>query len=206
MIDLIIEKINLKCATSICSAYSIKKLGFYALCIGMGLTSDRVNAQIWMSENSSVQLFSKNILENIDAKTDKASFAINISSGKIFVRIPIKSFKFDKKLMQEHFNENYMESDKFPNAEFSGMIQNKPDLSIDGTYTVTMKGTMLIHGVKKEVELPVTIVVSKDKIVGKSSFKVKCEDYNIEIPKIVVKNIAEEIELNVNAEFKPYTK
>lgn len=163
-------------------------------------------AQIWTSSSTRVHLYSKSIFENIEAESDKSSIAFNLNSGKIFVRIPIKSFKFDKKLMQEHFNENYMESDKFPNAEFSGMIQNKPDLSIDGTYTVTMKGTMLIHGVKKEVDLPVTIVVSKDKIVGKSSFKVKCEDYNIEIPKIVVKNIAEEIELNVNAEFKPYTK
>ena len=69
-----------------------------------------------------------------------------------------------------------------------------------------MKGTMTIHGVKKEVELPVTIVVTKDKIVGKSNFMVKCVDYKIEIPKIVVKNIAEEIEINVNAELKPYTK
>jgi polyisoprenoid-binding protein YceI len=165
-----------------------------------------LNAQLWTSSISSVQLYSKTILENIDAITDKSSFAFNSNSGKIFVRIPIKSFKFEKKLMQEHFNENYMESDKFPHAEFSGLIQNKPDLSMDGTYTVTMKGAMLIHGVKKEVELPVTLVVAKRKIVGKSKFKVKCVDYNIEIPKIVVKNIAEEIELTVNVELNPHTK
>ena len=206
MINFIIERINLKRTNIMFSAHSIKKLGFYALLLGMALTRDRLSAQIWMSENSSVHLFSKTVLENIDAKTDKASFAINISSGKIFVRIPIKSFKFEKKLMQEHFNENYMESEKYPNAEFSGWIQNKPDLSVNGTYQIAMKGTMTIHGVKKEVELPVTIVVTKDKIVGKSNFMVKCVDYKIEIPKIVVKNIAEEIEINVNAELKPYTK
>lgn len=163
-------------------------------------------AQVWTSANSSVRLFSENVIEDIEAKSDKASIAFNSGSGKIFVRIPIKSFKFDKKLMQEHFNENYMESDKFPFAEFTGQIANKPDLSMEGTYQVVLKGTMTIHGVKKEVELPVNLTVSQDKIIGKSNFKVKCVDYNIEIPKIVVKNIAEEIELNVNAELKPYTK
>ena len=162
-------------------------------------------AQIWTSSSTKIQLYSKSIFENIEAESDKSSIAFNLNSGKIFVRIPIISFKFEKRLMQEHFNENYMESDKFPYSEFSGMIQNKPDFSIDGTYQVIMKGTMTIHGVMNEVELPVTIVVAKDKIVGKSSFKVKCVDYKIKIPKIVIKNIAEEIELNVDAELKPHT-
>lgn len=179
------------------------KLIVFFLCFSFATI---LSAQIWISSSSSVQLYSKNVFENIDAKSDKSSFAFNASTGKIFVRVPIKSFNFEKKLMQEHFNENYMESDKFPHAEFSGMIQNKPDLSITGTYAVTMKGTMLIHGVKKEVELPVTLVVTKDKIIGKSSFKVKCLDYRIKIPKIVIKNIAEEIELNIDAELKPHTK
>lgn len=163
-------------------------------------------SQVWISTTSKVHLFSKTLLENIDAKTDKSSFAMNTTTGKFVVRIPIKSFKFEKKLMQEHFNENYMESEKFPNAEFTGIIGDKPDLTKEGNYPVMMKGSMMIHGVKKEVEIPVNLSVSHDKIIGKSNFKVKCADYNIEIPKLVVKNIAEDIDLSVEVELKPHLK
>jgi len=108
--------------------------------------------------------------------------------------------------MEDHFNENYMESPKYPTAEFNGIILDLPDFSAENTYTIQIKGTLTMHGVKKEVEWPATMIVSKAKIEGKVNFKVKCEDFNIKIPKIVVKNIAEEIEVTLLTEFKPYKK
>lgn len=172
----------------------------------LGLSPRLSYGQVWMSKNVTVNIFSETPLENIEAKTETAVAAFNEKTAKILVKIQIKSFVFPRKLMQEHFNENYLESDKYPIADFEGIIKNLPDFNANGTNQVSIKGTLTIHGVKREVELPATIIVSNNGVIGKSSFKVKCADYNIEIPKLVVKNIAEEIEIAILAEFKPIKK
>jgi len=170
------------------------------------ITSLSSYGQIWLGKNTNVKIFSTSPIEDIEAVSSTATIAFNEKSGKILVKVLIRSFKFKSGLMQDHFNENYMESDKYPTADFDGVIQNFPDLSVENTYKIQMKGTFTIHGVKKDVELPAIIVVSKDKIEGKANFKIKCIDYNIEIPKLVVKNIAEEIDISILTEFKPYKK
>jgi hypothetical protein len=86
-----------------------------------------------------VSLYSKAPIEDIDALSDKGTSVFNAATGELAFSVPIRSFKFDKALMQEHFNENYMESDKYPQAIFKGKINEKPDVTKDGIYPVTAK-------------------------------------------------------------------
>lgn len=160
-------------------------------------------AQTWISKNVNIRLFSTTPVENIDATTKTAVALINTSTGSLTFKATIKTFEFPDKLMQEHFNENYMESDKIPSTDFTGTIVNMPDLTKDGTYNVTVKGKFTVHGVTKDREIPATLIVKGGKITATSKFKVKCVDHNIEIPKVVLAKIAEEIEITVSAEFTP---
>lgn len=176
-----------------------KQTFFLLLC----LWGSSLFAQNWISKTTQVRFFSSTPLEDIDAKTQTAVAALSQSTGKVIVKIQIKSFNFPKKLMQEHFNENYLESDKYPASEFEGTFSPMPDFSKIGSQQAKVKGTMTIHGVKKEVELPVSLNIQKNNIEASSIFKVRCSDFNIQIPKLVVKNIAEEIEVTINANFKP---
>jgi uncharacterized protein YukJ len=108
--------------------------------------------------------------------------------------------------MQDHFNENYMESDKYPYGILDGKIMEPVPYYKSGTYNVTIEGTMEIHGVKKPVKLNAVIEVKNGVISAKSEFMVKLKDHNIEVPKIVIKVIAEEIKVNVFAVFAPFIK
>jgi len=103
--------------------------------------------------------------------------------------------------MQEHFNENYMESDKYPKAEFKGKIADiaKVNFAKDGTYDVTVKGNMTIHGVTKEVNVPGTVTVKGTQVTTNAEFDVVPADYKINIPKLVEGKIAKEIEVTVNS-------
>jgi polyisoprenoid-binding protein YceI len=165
-----------------------------------------LTGQLWLSKAATITIFSETPLENINAKTQNGSIALNERSGKVLVKMQIKSLNFPKKLMQEHFNENYMESDKYPMAEFDGEIQNLPSFSEQKTHELRVKGTMTIHGVKREVEMPISLTINKNKLIGQSKFKIKCVDYKIDIPKLVVKNIAEEIEVTILAELNQIKK
>ena len=106
--------------------------------------------------------------------------------------------------MQEHFNENYMESDKYPQATFKGKINEKPDVTKDGTYPVTAAGIFEVHGVKQTRTITGKITVKSGAISLSSEFMVACKDHQIEIPKLVFYNIAENIRVQVNATYAPY--
>lgn len=110
--------------------------------------------------------------------------------------------------MQEHFNENYVESDKYPNATFKGMVSNlsEIDFSISGEYEAIIEGELTMHGVTKKVSEKGTFTVQDAQIDGASTFIVKPEDYRIKIPKTVMNNIAEEIEVTVDVKLEEYKK
>ena len=177
-----------------------KKLGIIICVVCLSAIA---NSQIWIAKNGYVRFFSKTPIEDIEGITKTGSSALNAKTGKIIFKVTMTSFKFEKALMQEHFNENYMESDKFPTGDFDGQILELPDLSKNGEYSVKIKGSFTIHGVKKEREIPATLAVSDGKISGKANFKVKCVDHNIEIPKLVVKNIAEDLDVTIQVDFTP---
>jgi polyisoprenoid-binding protein YceI len=139
--------------------------------------------------------------DKIAANNDKATCVVDVSNGAMEFAILMKAFSFEKSLMQEHFNENYMESDKFPKATFKGSIENMNEVSLqkDGTYKVKVKGKMTIHGVTQDVESTGTLAVKGGALTaGKSEFKIKLADYNIEIPSLVKDKIAPEAKIVVD--------
>jgi polyisoprenoid-binding protein YceI len=158
---------------------------------------------IYSCRNVTLSFFSSAPLEDIDAKTTQGVSAINIKTKAVYFKVPINTFQFKKKLMQEHFNENYLESDKYPNAEFKGKITDNVDLTKDGTYPVTVDGTMNIHGVAKTYREKGTITVGNGKVTATAKFNVRVADHKIKIPSLVVKNIAEVVEVSVNAVYEP---
>lgn len=134
-------------------------------------------------------------LEEVAAKTNSASCVLDQSSGDIAALVLVKSFKFKVPLMEEHFNENYIESSKFPKATFKGKIVNY-DKSKTGKTTYDLEGDLTIHGVTKKVKTKITTETKSGKVEAKSSFSVKAEDYKIEIPNLVKNKIAKNITID----------
>jgi YceI-like domain len=150
-------------------------------------------------KNATISLYSEAPIENISASTSSGLSVFTPSTGDLRFSVNISSFKFPKSLMQEHFNSDYMESDKYPRATFTGKIQEHIDPTKNGTYPVTAVGELDVHGVKQNRTVPGTITVNNGAITMKSEFMVKCADHHIDIPKIVFHNIAESIKMNVTA-------
>jgi polyisoprenoid-binding protein YceI len=167
-----------------------------------------LNAQLYKNkaEQGIISFFSKTPLEDIDAISKKATIVIKTTTNDIQVGVPMISFKFKKPLMEEHFNENYVETDKYPTCTFKGKINEVIDYSKEGEYAVTVKGIMDLHGVQKEIEAPGTITVKGKEISVTSTFKVKVADYNIKVPSLYVKNIAEIVDIKVQSVLEPYSK
>ncbi|NOS55430.1 MAG: YceI family protein [Cyclobacteriaceae bacterium] len=153
------------------------------------------------AEKTFVSFFSKASIEDIKAENTKAMSIFNSETMDIVFSIPIKEFEFDKPLMKEHFNEKYLESEKFPKATFSGKV-SEFSKEISGEQNATAKGKMIIHGVSREIEVPGTIMIESGKVVVKAVFKIKLVDYSVTIPQLLWKNIAEEVEVKIDFVYK----
>jgi polyisoprenoid-binding protein YceI len=144
-------------------------------------------------------------MENIEAVNNEVTSMLNPTSGEVVFAILVKSFRFERALMEEHFNENYMESDKLPKATFQGKITNLSSINFskDGNYTAAIEGDLTIHGVKQHITSTGNLVVSNGKISATSSFQIKPSDYKINIPSLVAEKIASAIEVKVNCLYAP---
>lgn len=165
-------------------------------------------AQTYITRNGRITFFSKAPVENIEANNNEVTSFLDIKKGEVAFVALIKSFKFKKALMEEHFNENYMESNTFPKAIFKGNIinLNKINFNKDGSYPVTVKGNLTLHGVVKAMEVPGTINVTSGKISAASTFNIKLKEYNIKIPAAVENKIAETISITVDCKYDPLKK
>lgn len=159
----------------------------------------------FLTKTGVVTFFSSTPLEDIQAKTKDVASIIDTESGKIAIAISMKSFQFERKLMQEHFNENYVESDKYPKAIFQGVIEGFNDIDTSPIKRI-VSGTLDLHGVKKEMNIEAEFARTKGEITTTGQFFIKLEDFNIKIPKIVFKKIAEEIQVDFNFNHTPYQK
>ena len=132
-------------------------------------------------KTSSAQIKFQPITEEGGCTNNQVQSLLKTDNGQIAFSALIKGFKFNNSLLEDHFNENYMESTKFPNAKFQGTITNikEVDFAKNGTYKITVKGNLTIHGVTKEVTTIGTIEVNGGKVIAKSNFKVKVADYGI---------------------------
>ncbi len=161
-----------------------------------------VNGQRFIARNGYVRFFSEAPLENIEAVNTEGMSLLDTATNEIVFNIPISDFEFDKSLMQKHFNENYMESDKYPKSTFKGKIVDfKPGSK---RQNLTAEGDLTIHGVTKRVKVEGTGEVNDHNIVLKAEFPVKLEDYKIKIPRVVMYNIAEVVDVTIEFEFVPY--
>ncbi|HET8752870.1 MAG TPA: YceI family protein [Salinimicrobium sp.] len=150
--------------------------------------------------------FSSAPIEDIHAASKKGISVLNSETGEISFKINTNTFQFPKSLMQEHFNEKFIESDKYPAATFRGNIKNPINFNRNGEYSVILLGVLDIHGIKNNREIPAEIIVQNGKISLKSNFQVACKDHNIKIPQILWQNIAEVVEVKVNANYIPIEK
>lgn len=161
--------------------------------------------QKYFSKTGKISFYSDAPMEKIEAHNSTASTVLDISTGNVEWAVLIQGFKFEKALMQEHFNENYMESTTYPKAKFKGKIDNLSDVNFkkDGDYNVNVSGQLEMHGVTKPVNATGVISVKGGNISAKSKFSVAVADYGIEIPKVVAENIAKNVDINVQADYQP---
>jgi polyisoprenoid-binding protein YceI len=156
---------------------------------------------VYKVSKGTVQFKSDAPLELIRASSDELAGLFDTDRQQFAFRVKIISFKgFNGSLQKEHFNENYMESNRYPYASFEGRVIEEADYSMNGTYNVRAKGNLVVHGVSQERIIKVTITV-KDKTVGVlTNFTVLLADHNITIPKVVHEKLASEIRVQVNAD------
>ena len=155
-------------------------------------------SQLYSTRAGFVGFYSKTALEDIKAENNQVYAIIDAGKQNLAFQLLLKGFVFTKELMQEHFNENYVESDKYPKATFSGAYTGNVELNKDGVYPVTVKGILSLHNASKSIEVPATIEVKNGHLLGKTEFKVRPEDFNISIPSVVRDKIDKEITVKVN--------
>jgi polyisoprenoid-binding protein YceI len=156
-------------------------------------------AQLYSSTQSVISFFSKTPVEDIKAESKEIKALVNVQTRDIAFLVANTSFQFENKLMQEHFNEKYMESEKYPMSTFKGKIIEEVDLTKDGIYNVNVTGKLNLHGVEKDRNIPGVVTVKNGVIHIASDFKVQLAAHQIQVPKLVVAKIAEEIDVKVDA-------
>jgi hypothetical protein len=155
-------------------------------------------SQLYSTRSGFIGFYSKTSLEDIQGENNQVYAIIDAGKKNLAFAALLKGFIFPKELMQEHFNENYVESDKYPKASFSGAYTGDVAPDKDGVYQVIVKGNLTLHNVTRPVETPATLEVKSGHLVGHAEFKVKPEDFNISIPSVVRDKIGKEMTVKVN--------
>ncbi len=183
----------------------ISTICLFLLCVTA--TSGLLHAQgKYLANKGFIGFYSHTAIEDITADNNQVASVVDAASGELAIIVTMTNFQFEKKLMQEHFNENYVESEKYPKATFNGKIVNNSEVDYltRGEYAVKVEGDMTIHGITNNVSMEGTVVVTETgDIVTRTKFLLNPEDYNIKIPRVVRKNIAERLEISVDILHQP---
>lgn len=164
-------------------------------------------AQTFLTQTGETSFFSETPVENIAAVNKKVRSAINPATGDVAVTMQMTDFQFPNKLMQEHFNENYVESEKYPTATFRGKFVEPVDFTKAGTYDVSARGTFTVHGVAQERTLKGKLTVEPgQKLTLLCDFTVALKDHNIDVPKLVFVKVAQVISVKNRYVYAPFTK
>ena len=147
----------------------------------------------YIIENSTIEFYSYALLEDIQAVNTESVGAIDLQSGEFIIKIPVSAFEFPNKLMQKHFNDSYLETDKYPECIFKGTIDQE-----------IASGEITLHGVTKKIQIPAVITEEGDKIKINTEFKIALKEHKIKIPRLLFQNIAEEIEVKVSSTFTKF--
>lgn len=161
----------------------------------------------FISKNSYISFYSSTPLEDILGESNEAVSILNGETGEVAFQALMTTFHFKKALMEEHFNENFIESDKYPKSKFNGKIENfNKDMLKSPVTNISVTGLLSVHGVEKTITVPGTLGLENGKLVGTSKFMVVPEDYGITIPSLVRDKIGKQMEVTVKANYVPYGK
>ena len=179
---------------------------FIVIALQLSAQGDKY-ANTYVCTKGKIHFFSASPLEDIEATSNSAVCVVNTQTKKVYAKIQQNSFVFKDKLMQEHFNENYMESEKFPSAVLDMVITGDIDLTKDGVYDITLHGTLDMHGVKNERDIKGKLTIKNGApVLATAAYEVKLEDHGIKIPKAVTMNIAESVKVDVDFALEKYQK
>lgn len=160
-----------------------------------------LSQEIFQSKNTKITFFSSAPVEDIEAVSTQGNSVYNVVTGEIIFRVRIRSFNFAKSLMEEHFNENYLEAHKYPHATFRGKLSPIPNPNSKEVQTVIITGSLDIHGRVKNRNIPAEVRFVNDEMHLNSDFEVANKDHNIKIPRLMFRNIAEVIKVTVEAKY-----
>jgi polyisoprenoid-binding protein YceI len=175
----------------------------FAFILGISLFAFTPAAKVYLTHTGHIWFFAGTAMEDVNANNYQVAANLNSNTGEMAYSVLVKGFEFKRALMQEHFNENYMESDKYPKSTFKGKISDISNVNFEknGTYNVNVSGELNMHGVTKTVSAPGTITVSADSVHAKSNFKIALKDYNITIPSVVKDKISETVQIHVDVAY-----
>ena len=159
----------------------------------------------FLTKQGYISFFSDTLIEEIKADNNQVLSIIDTENGNVAIAILMKSFSFEKALMQEHFNENFIESDKYPKAIFRGKIEDFTTVE-QGHKDIYITGTITIHGVTRDIEIAAGITKWGESIMLKSVFPIIVSDFDINIPTVVSNNIARTVEVSFESIYKPYQR
>ncbi|MFN4144375.1 MAG: YceI family protein [Runella sp.] len=182
----------------------MKTIFFVLLTLSFVVHAEAQN--LFSTNTGETSFFSETPVENISAVNKSGQAILNTTNGEIVVQMNMKDFDFPNKLMQEHFNENYMESDKYPKAIFKGKINEKIDFSQAGTYDVSATGDFTLHGVTKNRTLNGKLTVANGTYTLASDFDVALTDHKIKVPKLVFVKVAQVIKVKNKYTLSPYVR
>lgn len=174
----------------------------YFMVVILLYTGISASAQLFQSKSSKITFLSDAPLEDIYAESNKSKSVFNISDNKIVVLMKPNTFIFKNPMMQEHFLEDYMESDKYPKATLSGILHGDFDVRKEGVYDVTVEGILNIHGIEKKRVIKGNIIVRDGKLSVAAKFAIQVADHGIKIPSMKIKSIAEVVEVSVAIDYK----
>jgi len=174
----------------------------------LSLLAASLSAQKYYTKTGHISFYSHTVIEDITADNNNVVSVLDVETGQIEFRLKMTEFIFEKKLMQEHFNENYVESETYPDAAFKGKIEDISSVNLNkrGLYPVKVTGDMTIHGVTKKVSAEGNLEVMAGGLLARSEFFLNPEDYKIDIPGLVREKIANELSIKVEMKYLPLEK
>ncbi|HTX88661.1 MAG TPA: YceI family protein [Bacteroidales bacterium] len=168
------------------------------LLAGLSLPSQ---GQKYLTRNGMIRFYSDAPAEKIEASNRLVNITLNGATGEMVLRLQMQSFVFDTAEMQDHFNKEYVESDKYPESDFSGKIINLKEVRLgkEGVYPVTVQGRLTLHNVTRDLTGTGTIEVKKDLLIAEVTFHLNLDDYQIAIPANLVNRISNTVQITMHA-------
>jgi polyisoprenoid-binding protein YceI len=178
----------------------MKKQFIFSMLLMLSMHCSIAQNKLFTTNTGTISFDAGTGVEDIKATSKAAVSVLKPSTGDLQMQVTITTFEFKSQLMEDHFNENYMESEKYPKSTFKGTITNMNTVNMNkpGNYAVKVKGTLEMHGVAKEVETTGTLNVTAENVTAIADFTIALKDYNINIPGAVTEKLSKTCKISVN--------